>query len=177
MPCVSRTLLTSAALALWIAATAAHADMSAEKLAKLAQNPVGNVIGLPFQNNTNLNFGPNMGTQSILNIQPVVPIEIDRDWNIITRRILPVVWNPSLGPSDSATSGTGDLQFTAFLSPAKPRHLIWGVGLILQAPTNGNAELGNKNWGLGPSVQVLHLAQGEPWVYGVLVTPGDEHVS
>ena len=34
------------------------AEMSAEELAKLAQNPVGNLISLPFQNNTNLNFGP-----------------------------------------------------------------------------------------------------------------------
>jgi hypothetical protein len=177
MPCVSRTLHTSAALALWIAATAAHADLSAEELAKLAQNPVGNVISLPFQNNTNLNFGPNKGTQNILNIQPVIPVEIDKDWNIITRTILPVVWNPSLGPDDSATSGIGDLQLTAFLSPANPGHLIWGVGPILQAPTNSNPELGNKNWGLGPSVVVLHLRQREPLVYGVLDTLGDEHAS
>ena len=48
--------------------------MSAEELAKLAQNPVGNLISLPFQNNTNLNFGPEKGTQNILNIQPVIPI-------------------------------------------------------------------------------------------------------
>jgi hypothetical protein len=49
---------------------AARAEMSAEELAKLAQNPVGNLISLPFQNNTNLNFGPEKGTQNILNIQP-----------------------------------------------------------------------------------------------------------
>ena len=47
----------------------AHAEMSAEDLAKLSQNPVGNVISLPFQNNTNLNFGPEKGTQNVLNIQ------------------------------------------------------------------------------------------------------------
>lgn len=57
-----------------LAAMRGHAEMSAEELAKLAQNPVGNLISLPFQNNTNLNFGPEKGTQSILNIQPVVPI-------------------------------------------------------------------------------------------------------
>ena len=52
----------------------AQEKMSAEELAKLAQNPVGNLISLPFQNNTNLNFGPETGTQNILNIQPVIPI-------------------------------------------------------------------------------------------------------
>ena len=159
---------TVALAAATAAAGPARADMSAEELAKLAQNPVGNVISLPFQNNTNLNFGPQKGTQNILNIQPVIPIQIDKDWNVITRTILPIVWNPSLGPGDGATSGIGDLQFTAFLSPAHPGKLIWGIGPIVQAPTNSNAELGNKNWGLGPSVVVLHLAPGEPWVYGVL---------
>ena len=69
----------------------AHAQMSAEELAKLAQNPVGNLISLPFQNNTNLNFGPEKGTQNMLNVQPVVPISISSEWNIITRTILPVI--------------------------------------------------------------------------------------
>ena len=73
------------------AATPAHAEMSAEELAKLAQNPVGNLISVPFQNNTNLNFGPEKGTQNILNIQPVIPISVSNDWNIITRTILPVI--------------------------------------------------------------------------------------
>jgi hypothetical protein len=147
----------------------ARAEMSATELAKLAQNPVGNLISVPFQNNTNLNFGPEKGTQNILNIQPVIPIEVNEDWNVITRTILPVIWNPSLGPNDPSTSGIGDTTFTAFLSPAKPGHLIWGAGPVLQLPTNSNAELGNKNWGLGPSAVVLHLDKGDPWVYGVLV--------
>src|SRR5215470_5769973 len=99
---------------------AAHAELSAEELAKLAQNPVGNLISVPFQNNTNLNFGPEKGTQNILNIQPVIPIQVDKDWNIITRTILPVIHMPSLGPGDNATSGIGDTTFTAFVSPANP---------------------------------------------------------
>ena len=60
-------------------------------------------------------------------------------------------------------------MFTAFLSPAKPGKWIWGAGPVVQLPTNTNAELGNKNWGLGPSAVVLHLDHGSPWVYGVLV--------
>ena len=63
--------------------------LSAEELAKLAQNPVGNLISVPFQNNTNLNVGPDKRTQNILNIQPVIPIEINKDWNLITRTIMP----------------------------------------------------------------------------------------
>lgn len=81
-----------------LVAEPAHAALSAEELAKLAQNPVGNLISLPLQNNTNLNFGPEKGTQKILNIQPAVPISISCEWNIITRTIVPTIRNPSLGP-------------------------------------------------------------------------------
>jgi len=145
------------------------AELTAEELAKLAQNPVGNLISLPFQNNTNLNFGPEKGTQNILNIQPVVPISVSSEWNIITRTILPVIWNPSLGPGIPGKDGTGDTVFTAFLSPANPGHWIWGAGPVVQIPTNSNAQLGNKNWGIGPSFGVLHLDKGDPWVYGALM--------
>jgi hypothetical protein len=151
------------------AAMPAHAELTAEELAKLAQNPVGNLISVPFQNNTNLNVGPDKGTQNILNIQPVIPISIDKDWNIITRTIIPVIWNPSLGPDTPAKSGFGDIQLSAFLSPANPGHWIWGLGAITQMPTNSNEEFGNKNWGLGPTAVLLHLEHGSPWVYGVLI--------
>ena len=151
-----------------LAATPALAEMSAEELAKLAQNPVGNLISVPFQNNTNLNFGPQKGTQNVLNIQPVIPVSVSDEWNIITRTIVPVISMPSLYPGDDRTNGIGDTVFTAFLSPAKPGSLIWGAGPVVQLPTNSNSDLGNRNWGLGPSIVVLHLDKGDPWVYGVL---------
>jgi hypothetical protein len=161
-----RTLAAFAAACL--AATSAHAALSAEELAKLAQNPVGNLISVPFQNNTNMNTGPLSGTQNILNIQPVIPISIDPEWNIITRTIIPVISNPAFAPGEDRVNGLGDIQFNAFLSPANPGNWIWGAGLITQLPTNSDAELGNKNWGLGPTFVVLHLEKGNPWVYGVL---------
>ena len=149
----------------------ARAELSAEELAKLAQNPVGNLVSVPFQNNVNFNTGPLSGTQNILNIQPVYPIEVNRDWNIITRTIMPLIWQPAFAPGQGDTFGLGDIQFSAFLSPATPGPggLIWGAGTILQAPTNTSDVLGNKNWGLGPTAVVLKLEKGNPWVYGVLV--------
>ncbi len=68
---------------------------SASALAKKLQNPIGDLYSFPFQNNTNFNTGPHNGTQDILNIQPVIPIHINADWNIITRTILPLIWQPS----------------------------------------------------------------------------------
>ena len=154
---------------LLLLAAPAFAEMSAEELAKLAQNPVGNLISVPFQNNTNLNYGPEEKTQNILNIQPVIPVSINEDWNVITRTILPVIWQPELAPNVGSQQGIGDTVFTAFLSPANPGHWIWGVGPVLQLPTHNNSELGNGNWGAGPSIVLLHLEKGSPWVYGVLM--------
>ena len=166
--CVLRWSMASLAATTALIALPARAEMSAEELAKLAQNPVGNLISVPFQNNTNFNVGPYNGTQNILNIQPVIPVEINKDWNIITRTIVPVISQPQLSPTTDRTNGIGDTVFSAFLSPANPGHWIWGVGPVVQLPTNTSDELGNKNWGLGPTFVVLHLDHGDPWVYGVL---------
>jgi len=152
-----------------LTATSAHAELSAEDLAKIAQNPVGNLISVPSQENAYFNVGPLDGTQNVLNIQPVIPISLNDDWNIITRTILPILSVPPYAPGQSRTNGIGDLQFTAFLSPAKPGDWIWGVGAITQLPTHSDPLLGNNNTGFGPSFVVLHLAHGDPWVYGVLL--------
>jgi hypothetical protein len=124
---ISIALLASCASA----AAPAFAELSAEELAKIAQNPVGNLISIPFQNNTNLNYGSEKGTQNILNIQPVIPFEVSKDWNIITRTIVPIIWLPALGPDQGAVSGLGDMQFSAFLSPvllvAKGDPWVYGV--------------------------------------------------
>jgi hypothetical protein len=164
-----RRCAVAAALAGGLCATApAQAEMSEEDLAKLAQNPVANMISVPFQNNTNFNFGPDRGTQDVLNIQPVVPISLTEDWIVITRTILPVISMPSLGPRVGAVGGLGDALFTAFLSPAAPGAWIWGAGPAVQVPTHTNATLGNDNLGLGPSFVVLHTEEGNPWLAGVL---------
>ena len=162
--------LAAAALAVAMAATApAHAELSAEELAKLAQNPVANLVTVPFQYNANFNVGPLNGTQSVLNIQPVLPFSPTEEWNIITRTIIPIIWNPALSPTIDSRSGLGDIEFSAMLSPGKPGEWIWGVGPIFQLPTSSNAELGNRNWGMGAQGLLMHLDKGDPWVYGVLV--------
>ena len=163
------TLLLAMLFTVATATLPAYAELSPEDLAKLAQNPVGNLISVPFQSNTNLNFGPEEKTQEILNIQPVVPVSVNDEWNVITRTILPVIWQPELGPFVGSQHGIGDTSFTAFLSPAQPKGLIWGVGPVFQLPTHNSEELGNDNWGAGGSFVVLRLQKGSPWVYGAIV--------
>jgi hypothetical protein len=168
-PTARRSLLRLAAAVLACTSAAAQAELSKEELAKLAQNPVGNLISVPFQNDTNLNAGPDRKTQNVLNIQPVIPIEIDRDWNLITRTIVPVVSQPAFTPDGSRVDGIGPTQLSLFVSPAAPKGLIWGAGAIVQVPTTSDSALGSYRWGLGPTFVVLKLEPGDPWVYGVLV--------
>lgn len=140
----------------------------ASALAEKLQNPIGDLISVPFQSNTNFDVGPNKGAQEILNIQPVIPIHLNEDWNLITRTILPLVWNPSFQPAQSVPFGLAPTSFTAFLSPSKPVNgWIWGAGPIVQLPTITSKTLGSNVWGAGPAAVVVRM--DSPWVYGLLV--------
>jgi hypothetical protein len=146
--------------------TPAPAKDKTEALAKLAQNPVGNLISVPFQWNMGFGAGPHSSYQSTLNIQPVIPIAVNENWNIITRTILPVESWPAPS-SDTHVTGIGDTTFTAFLSPGKPGKFIWGVGPAFLFPTASSPELGSGKWGLGPSLVGLYM--GKHIVAGALV--------
>src|SRR5271165_420549 len=136
-------------------------------LAKKLQNPIGDLYSFPFQSNTNFGVGPHPGTQEILNIQPVIPIHVNDQWNIITRTILPVVWNPDLSPARSVPVGTGPTDFSAFLSPKNPTNgWLWGLGPIIQIPTISGPGLGSSVWGGGPTAVLVYM--NGPIVAGVL---------
>jgi hypothetical protein len=131
---------------------------SASDLAKKLQNPIGDLYSFPFQSNTNFNYGPNKGTQENLNIQPVIPIHVNKDWNVIVRAILPLIWQPSLEPAHTVPFGTGPTVLSGFLSPANPYHgWVWGVGPVVQLPTISSATLGSNVWGGGPTAVVVYL--------------------
>ncbi|PPE77889.1 neuromedin U [Kaistia algarum] len=138
-----------------------------EALAKAAQNPVADMISLPFQFNTNFGTGPYDGTQEILNVQPVIPFNLSPDWNLITRIIAPLVEQPKLYPGDNVTYGLGDITPTLFLSPATSGKFIWGAGPVFMLPTATSPELGSGKWGIGPSA--VGLVMDGHWVYGALV--------
>lgn len=139
---------------------------STEALQKAAQNPVANLISIPLQNNFNFGVGPQDKMQYVGNIQPVIPIHATESWNVITRTIVPFVYQPELAPGVGEVFGLGDIQFTAFLSPAKPGEFIWGVGPILQVPSGTDDSISQGKWAAGPSAVVLKM-EGH-WVYGAL---------
>jgi opacity protein-like surface antigen len=137
-----------------------------EDLAKQSQNPIADLVSVPFQSNTNFNTAPFNRTQEILNIQPVVPMHLSADWIVISRTIIPLESQPS-PLFDSNTNGIGDITQSLFLSPTHPGPLIWGVGPVFTVPSASDPILGTGKLLLGPTA-VLLTTPGD-WVIGVLV--------
>jgi hypothetical protein len=136
-------------------------------LAKKTQNPVSDLISLPLQNNFNFGVGPEDKMQWILNIQPVMPVGLGEQWNLINRPIIPLIHQPEILPGTGSVFGLGDIQYQAYLSPAQPGKWIWGAGAAFSFPTATANELGTGKWSAGPGVVVLTIRG--PWVVGALV--------
>jgi len=147
-----------------------EAATNSEELRKEAQNPVASLISVPVQNNNNPGINPGGRTQDVLNIQPVIPLRVSDNWNLIIRWITPIIYQPLPAPPpllQIGVSGLGDMQPTFLLSPSKPHKIIWGVGPIFQLPTATSQYLGQGKLGIGPNVVVL--AMPGHFVMGVLV--------
>jgi hypothetical protein len=146
------------------------AAANADALRKAAQNPVASLISVPVQNNFNGGIDPGNRTQNVLNIQPVIPLKISDNWNLIVRWITPIIYQPLPVTSPEPQvgfSGLGDMQPTFLLSPSKPSKLIWGAGPIIQLPTATSDYTGQGKLGLGPNIVALTMPRN--FVLGVLV--------
>ena len=132
-------------------------------------NPVAALISVPFQFNYDRNIGTARdGNRWLLNIQPVVPIDLNADWNIISRTILPVVSQDNIFPGAGRQSGIGDVVQSVFFSPKAPTAggWIWGAGPVFLLPTGSNDLLTADKWGAGPTG--VALRQEGPWTVGAL---------
>ena len=153
-------------LALLPACAFAQQD-NTDELAKKLSNPVAALISVPLQYNYDRGYGPQNGHKSQLNVQPVIPISLNDDWNVISRTIVPIVSQTSVQPG-SSQSGLGDITQSLFFSPKAPTSngIIWGVGPVLLLPTGSEPQLSARKWGGGPTFVVLKQSQG--WTYGLL---------
>jgi hypothetical protein len=144
----------------------ASGDQDAE-LAKQLQNPVASLISVPFQNNFEFNLGPNDdGFKYTLNFQPVIPVSLGKNLNLIIRTIVPIISQDDVIPGTSQT-GLGDIVQSFFFSPKKPvAGLILGFGPVFLWPSGTDPFLGSEKWGTGPTGLVLKQTGG--WTYGFL---------
>jgi hypothetical protein len=138
-------------------------------LAKQLSNPVAALISVPLQFNYDKHYGADeQGHKSYINVQPVIPITLNAQWNVISRTILPIVLDQKDVIPGTRQSGIGDIVQSFFLSPKEPTAsgLIWGAGPVLLLPTGSSDKLSGRKWGLGPTGVVLQ--QAGPWTYGAL---------
>ena len=153
-------------------AVTAHAQEAtdADALAKKLSNPVAALISVPLQLNYDDGFGPGgYGERWTLNIQPVVPIELNEDWNVISRTIVPLIAQEDVFTFDRRQSGLGDIVQSVFFSPKEPTSTgwIWGAGPVFLLPTATDDLLGAEQWGLGPTGVALKQTE-DGWTYGAL---------
>lgn len=156
-------------------ARGASESKSEATLAKQAQNPVANMVSLPLQYNYYTGGGLGSASQMVLNVQPVLPLSIGKDWLIVSRTIVPFVSipvppdatvvgsNPLLTPQ---LGGIADIQEQAYFTSAKPSKWTWAVGPVFSFPTATNRLARTGQWGLGPTAVALTMPG--PWVIGAL---------
>jgi hypothetical protein len=170
------TLLKLLAMKLFCASLFAG-EMSNSEIAIASQNPITMIYSLPIQNNTYFCLGDSDEVKNIANFQPVIPMEITEDWDIVWRMIMPVVTTPGIptgfnqdGEVTAFRDGTtalGDTTLSAFLAPKKSGKFIWGAGVIAYIPTASDDVLKTKQWGAGPSF--IGLIIDDKWTYGALI--------
>ena len=164
-PVVTAMLLINAAATL-------HAQekpvASAQELADKLSNPVANMISVPIQNNLDYGIGPYNGSKYTINIQPVVPIHLSPNLNLITRYIIPVVDQRDISGDNTSEFGLSDATVSAWFSPSHSKNgWLWGAGPAFLIPIGTDDFLSTRKWGIGPTALALRQAHG--LTYGFLV--------
>jgi hypothetical protein len=143
------------------------AAQSDADLAQQLANPVSSLISVPFQFNYDCCFGPEDADRFTLNIQPVVPLSLNEDWNLIIRTIVPLIYQEAPASVLDDAFGLGDTTQSFFFAPSRPVNgIVWGVGPVFQWPTATDPDLGSEKWGVGPTGLILKQSSG--WTYGIL---------
>lgn len=164
LPAGLLTVALAALLAAMVPATPALAQDGATELAKLDQNPLTRFNRLQFEDNAQFGFGPDHDVLNFLRIQPLIPFDLNEDWSLITRTVVPITHLPWPEPVD----GLSDIALQLFLSPAKTSHFVWGVGPAFVFPTATDELIGTGKWLAGPAVAGIYT--NGPWVVGAIAS-------
>jgi hypothetical protein len=158
--CVASILLSAPV------ASAQSVDSSESELAKKLANPLANLISVPLQSTWASGMGNDDATGFIFKLQPLAPFELNGNWNLITRTVIPIMSQPALTAGGTPASGFGDIQFSTFVSPARAGAISWGVGPIVSLPSTSAPSLGTQKWSAGPTAAAI--IRSGAWTYGAV---------
>jgi len=140
---------------------AAVAQNDAAELAKKLANPISSLISVPFQNNTDYGIGELKGSRNTMNIQPVVPLSLSKNLNLITRVIMPIITQYNITGEKEKQSGLSDFTLSGFFSPAVSKNgFTWGAGPVFLLPVGTHDLLTGKKFGIGPTAVALKQSKG-----------------
>ena len=108
----------------------------AANVAKKLANPIASLTRVPFQNNLDVGIDSNHGWRNTINFQPVIPLKLSREVNLIVRWVQPIVFQQNiLNDHGSYEGGLSDAVASAFFSPSKVvSGFTWGAGPVFRYP-------------------------------------------
>jgi hypothetical protein len=150
-------------------AEAGNGKASLTEVNKELSNPISTIWALSFQQNT---FWLNKPERNVVNLlfQPVLPVSLTSNWNLITRPVLSVFNStPYVNRRGNLHRVTpnGDTVLVELFSPSSRLVGPWllGAGPTFIFPTASNSRLGQNKWQIGPTGLLGYL--GEKWIAGV----------
>ena len=149
--------------------SSAFAEDQEVSLSIQLSNPVASLISVPITYQVDEKIGPTEdGEVTVTRASPVIPIELNDEWNLISRTIIPLIDQENIPVNGQGESGLGDIAASVFFSPKALTESgwIWGVGVIALLDTASEDELGAGKWGVGPTA--VFLKQSNGWTYGAL---------
>jgi hypothetical protein len=135
-------------------------------LARKLRNPVSSLARIYFDNSIDFGMSSNReGYRYKMNLEPVLPIALNQNWNLIVRTKIPLIHQDGIDAS-TVQAGLGDILQSFYVSPSNTHPVFWGVGTTLLIPTAIDTHLGTGKFGLGPAavIGVQHRA----WTYGLV---------
>ncbi|MGH8753751.1 MAG: transporter [Burkholderiales bacterium] len=147
--------------------SAADAKAAEFGLAMELRNPLADLVTVPLESNFDFGSGSNRAMIYTLNVQPVIPFELTKDWILVTRTIIPFIHQKAPEPGMGDKTGLSDITQSFFISPRKlVGGWIVGAGPVFLYPSATETALGTGKWGAGPTAAVFRQSGG--WTYGVL---------